>query len=165
LKNIVNSSVPLLVKGTQISEGLSHIVDLVQLLEVSKIENDTKISETFRSLFYSLNKDIINAYNDSKVWSTNQTYNENNTTVNTNQVKSINSSNYRSSLEYQTAQGFSAGILEFIDNLSQLKPDAFKNHDPTKIKNDYSILNQLINNKSHITEIEKFNNQNLSSVK
>jgi hypothetical protein len=153
------------VKGTQISEGLSHIVDLVQLLEVSKIENDTKISETFRSLFYSLNKDIINAYNDSKVWSTNQTYNENNTTVNTNQVKSINSSNYRSSLEYQTAQGFSAGILEFIDNLSQLKPDAFKNHDPTKIKNDYSILNQLINNKSHITEIEKFNNQNLSSVK
>ncbi len=65
-------------------------------------------------------------------------------------------------MEYQTAQGFSAGVLEFIDNLNHLKPDTFKNYNMTKIKNNYSILNQLINNKSHITEIEKFNNQNLS---
>ena len=41
----------MLVKGTQISEGLSHVVDLIQLLEVSKIENDTKISEMFPSFF------------------------------------------------------------------------------------------------------------------
>ena len=77
-------------------------------------------------------------------------------------MNTINSSTYSKCLEYQTAQGFSAGVLEFIDNLLALKPDAFKNYNMSKIKNDYSILNQLINNKSHITEIEEFKLQNLS---
>ena len=152
----------MLVKGTQISEGLSHVVDLIQLLEVSKIENDTKISEMFPSFFYLLNNDILKSYNDTNIWSNNQTIKQNNDTKNINQMNTINSSTYSKCLEYQTAQGFSAGVLEFIDNLLALKPDAFKNYNMSKIKNDYSILNQLINNKSHITEIEEFKLQNLS---
>jgi hypothetical protein len=63
-------------------------------------------------------------------------------------------------LEYQTAQGFSAGVLEFIDNVIQLKSDNLKNYNMTKIKNEYSTLNQLIDNKSDIIKIEKFNKQN-----
>jgi hypothetical protein len=165
LKNIVNSSsVPMLVKGTQISEGLSHIVDLVQLLEVSKIENDTKISQTLESFFYLLNNDILKSYNDSTIWLNNQTKIKNNDTKSINQINTINSSNYRKSLEFQTAQGFAAGVSEFIDNLMQLTPDAFKNYNTTKIKNDYNTLNQLINNKTNISKIVKFNNQYLSNV-
>jgi hypothetical protein len=168
LKIIANTTtLPILVKGTQISEGLSHIVDLIQLLEIDKIENDTKILETFPSFFSLLNDDILKSYNYSNVWSNNQTVKQNNNnTKNINQLNTtINSSNHSQTLEYQTAQGFSAGVLEFIDNLVHLKPDAFKNYNMTKIKNDYNILNQLINNKSQINEIEKFNNQNLSNVK
>ena len=63
-------------------------------------------------------------------------------------------------MEYQTAQGFSAGVLEFIDNVIQLKSDNLKNYNMTKIKNEYSTLNQLIDNKSDIIKIEKFNKQN-----
>jgi hypothetical protein len=62
-------------------------------------------------------------------------------------------------LEYQTAQGYSTGILEFIDNLIQLKPATFKDYNTTKIKNDYNILNQLISNKSDINEIKEFSFQ------
>lgn len=60
---------------------------------------------------------------------------------------------------YQTAQGYAAGVLDFIDNLNHLKPDAFTNYNMTKL-NDYSILNQLINNNSYINEINKFHFQN-----
>ena len=165
LKNIVNSTVPMLVKGAQISEGLSHVVDLVQLLEVNIIKNDTKLSQTLGSFFYLLNNDILKSYNDSTIWSNNQTINKNNYTKSINQINTINSSNYSKSLEYQTAQGFSAGVSEFIDNLIQLKPDAFKNYNITTIKKDYSIINQLINNKTNITKIEEFNLQNLSNYK
>jgi hypothetical protein len=63
-------------------------------------------------------------------------------------------------LEYQTAQGFSAGVLEFIDNVIQLKSDNLKNYNMTKIKTEYSTLNQLIDNKSDIIKIGKFNKQN-----
>jgi hypothetical protein len=155
LKNIVNSSsIPMLVKGTQITEGLSHIVDLVQLLEISKIENDTKISQTLGSFFNLLNNDILKSYNDSTIWLNNQTKNKSNDTKNINQINtSINSSNYSKSLDYQTAQGFATGVSEFIDNLNQLKPDAFKNYNVTKIKNDYNTLNQLINNKTILNNI------------
>jgi hypothetical protein len=53
LKIIANTTtLPILVKGTQISEGLSHIVDLIQLLEIDKIENDTEILETLPSFFH-----------------------------------------------------------------------------------------------------------------
>ena len=38
----------------------------------------------------------------------------------------------------------------------------FKNYNITKIKNDYSILNQLIDNKANISKIEEFITQNLS---
>jgi hypothetical protein len=62
-------------------------------------------------------------------------------------------------LEYQTAQGFSAGVLEFINNVIQLKSDNLKNYNMTKIKNEYSTLNQLIDNKSDIIKIEEFNKQ------
>jgi hypothetical protein len=167
LKIIVNTTtIPMLVKGAQISDGLSRIVDLVQLLQVDKIENDTKISETLPSFFSSLNNDILKSYNNSNVWSNKQTVKQNNNnTKNINQINTtINISNYTKSLEYQTAQSFSAGALEFIDNLIHLKPDALKTYNTTKIKNDYNTLNQLINNKTHINEIEKFNNQNLSNV-
>ena len=62
-------------------------------------------------------------------------------------------------MEYQTAQGFSAGVLEFINNVIQLKSDNLKNYNMTKIKNEYSTLNQLIDNKSDIIKIEEFNKQ------
>jgi hypothetical protein len=62
-------------------------------------------------------------------------------------------------LEYQTAQGFSAGVLEFINNVIQLKSDNLKNYNMTKRKNEYSTLNQLIDNKSDIIKIEEFNKQ------
>ncbi len=80
LKIIVNTTLPMLVKGAQISEGLSHIVDLVQLLEVSKIENDTKILETIPSFFYLLNNDILKSYNNSNVWLEDPTIKKNNIT-------------------------------------------------------------------------------------
>jgi hypothetical protein len=66
-----------------------------------------------------LNNDILKSYNYSNVWLNNQTVkqnNINNNTKNINQINTtINSSNYTKSLEYQTAQGFSAGVLEFMN--------------------------------------------------
>ncbi|MGE3858916.1 MAG: hypothetical protein AB7F53_02905 [Nitrososphaeraceae archaeon] len=164
LKIIVNTTtIPQLVKGAQISEGLSHIVDLVQLLQVDKIENETTMVETLPYFFSSLNKDILNSYNNSKIWLKNQTIIQtNNNTQDVNQSNTINSSDYAKTLEYQTAQDYSAGILDFIDNLNYLKPDAFTNYNITKLKNDYSLLNQLINNKSDINEIKNFSFQILN---
>ena len=63
-------------------------------------------------------------------------------------------------MEYQTAQGFSAGVSEFIDNVIQLKSNELKNYNMTKIKNEYNTLNQLIDNKSNIVKIEDFTKQN-----
>lgn len=159
LKNIVNSTVPMLVKGAQISEGLSHVVDLVQLLEVNIIKNDTKLSQTLGSFFYLLNNDILKSYNNSKIWINDPTIKKNITNINNKSV-SFNNSKYNKTLEYQTAQGFSAGVSEFIDNVIQLKSNELKNYNMTKIKNEYNTLNQLIDNKSNIVKIEDFTKQN-----
>ena len=64
------------------------------------------------------------------------------------------------SLDYQTAQGYSNGVSEFIDNVVQFKPEVLKYNNMTEIKKDYSILNQLIENKSDIIKIEDFIKQN-----
>jgi hypothetical protein len=126
LKIIVNTTaIPQLVKGAQISDGLSHIVDLVQLLQVDKIENDTKMLETLPYFFSSLNKEILNSYSDSGIWLKNQAVRQNNSnnTQNISQLNTINSSNYTKTLAFQSAQDYSAGILDFIDNMNYLKPD------------------------------------------
>ena len=170
LKIIVNTTtIPQLVKVAQISEGLSHIVDLVQLLQVDKIENDTKMLGTLPYFFSSLNNDILNSYNNSGIWFRNQNViqnnSNNNNTQDNNQLNTINSANYTKTLEYQTAQDYSAGILDFIDNLNYFKPGVFKNFNITKLKNHYSYLNRLISNNSDINEIKEFGNQNLNLFK
>jgi hypothetical protein len=170
LKIIVNNTkIPKMVKGAQISEGLSHIVDLVQLLQVDKVENDTKISESILYFFSSLNNDILNSYNSSDIWlknnSTVKQYNNNTKDANQLNYTNNNSSKPTRSLEYQTAQGYASGILDFIANLNHLKPDAFKNYNITKLINDYNILHQLINNKTDINKVEQFYSQNLSITK
>ena len=160
LKSIPNSTVPILLKGVQGNEGLSHIVDLIELLEISKIKNETNIIDIIPSFFNLLNRDILDAYNNSNVTTNNgQNITTNNTATKTSNSNSTTTS-FVKSLEYQTAQGYSDGVSEFIDNLVQFKPEVLKYNNMTEIKNDYSILNQLIGNRSDITKIEEYTKQN-----
>lgn len=77
------------------------------------------------------------------MWSNNHTINNENQTKYLDIINS-NILDNEISLAYQTAHGFSTGILQFIDNLIQLKPSTYKDFNTKKIKNDYNILNQLI---------------------
>ena len=159
LKSIPNSTVPVLLKGVQGNEGLSHIVDLIELLEISKIKNETNILDIIPSFFNLLNRDILDSYNNSNVTTNN---NQNITSNNATKISNSNSTttSFVKSLDYQTAQGYSNGVSEFIDNVVQFKPEVLKYNNMTKIKNEYSILNQLIENKSDIIKIEDFIKQN-----
>ena len=160
LKSIPNSTVPILLKGVQGNEGLSHIVDLIELLEISKIKNETNILDIIPSFFNLLNRDILDAYNNSNVTTNNgQNITTNNTATKTSNSNSTTTS-FVKSLDYQTAQGYSNGVSEFIDNVIQFKPEVLKYNNMTEIKNDYSILNQLIGNRSDITKIEEYTKQN-----
>ena len=162
LKNIPNSTVPILLKGVQGNEGLSHIVDLIELLEISKIKNETNILDIMPSFFNMLNRDILDAYNNSDVTkNNNQNITTNNYTSTATKTSNSNSTtSYVKSLEYQTAQGYSDGVSEFIDNVVQFKPEVLKNYNMTEIKKDYSTLNRLIENRSDIIKIEDYIKQN-----
>lgn len=123
----------------------------IGLLEINKIK--------IPSFFNLLNRDILDAYNNSNVTTNNgQNITNNNTATKTSNSNSTTS--FVKSLDYQTAQGYSDGVSEFIDNVVQFKPEVLKYINMTEIKKDYSILNQLIENKSDIIKIEDFTKQN-----
>jgi len=157
-KSLANSTLPLMVKGMGISEKLSHLEDLIEITEINLIKNNTKANSLIPYLFSGILNDIYTSYNNSKIWS--------NASIAKNEDNKFQDK--ISEVEFQTAQGLVEGIPEFIGFIDQFNPQINQSYNITKIKEDFSSLNMLIENKSDIIEISKsynsiFNSDNFNT--